>query len=441
MLGIQCKVPSMVSVPASQQVNNPPAPKVHNALVMKGIVLGCRDQTTISSSDVFHVLCSESGSSYEMGNIIKRSIYGVVLHGFVLQQMGVSAKDAPTVQMKVFLRRNEAVAIKLYDKRLLRANISKGQVGENPLHEITAMQYLSSFSDLNDTHVMGQIECCMDEQNIYSVMPYFHGCELFDVVKSSGALQENKTRLIFRQILMGIQSLHSAGIAHRDLSLENILFDDEQGRAVIIDLGMSIMMPLNTPNNSNSALNIHCGKRSYMAPEVVLGDIYVDPIAGDIWSAGVCLLYLLLGFPPMDQASEGDIRFMLITHDRLPELLLHWGRKLSDSAVDLVQLMLRADPSERPTVDQLLCHPWVSLGVCQFDRRQLLSMLEVFEEALLSPLAPALLPTPVTMMKQTRSTAATTDVSKVDSVNGISKLAAMILVDNYHIPSLLPASC
>ena len=80
-----------------------------------------------------------------------------------------------------------------------------------------------------------------DDRYLYSVMEYAESGELFDHVERMGKFTEPRARHWFRQILSGLATLQSAGICHRDLSLENLMVS--QGRALVIDMGMCVRVP------------------------------------------------------------------------------------------------------------------------------------------------------------------------------------------------------
>ena len=120
-------------------------------------------------------------------------------------------------------------------------------------------------------------------------MPYYRNNELFDHVQQNGRFPENRCRFWFRQILEAMVRLQKKGVSHRDMSLENILVDDDC--SVVIDLGMCLFVPLN--NNGQRLLMTpqgHCGKYNYMSPEVYQNDKNFDGFAIDIWACG-CILF------------------------------------------------------------------------------------------------------------------------------------------------------
>lgn len=75
-------------------------------------------------------------------------------------------------------------------------------------------------------------------ERLYFVMPFIKGGELYKIFKMKKRLPEDVVRFYAMQIIMAIGYLHSKGIMHRDLKLENILVD-EDGYLKIIDYGLA----------------------------------------------------------------------------------------------------------------------------------------------------------------------------------------------------------
>eukprot|EP01083_Nonionella_stella_P000571 1632_1 len=93
-----------------------------------------------------------------------------------------------------------------------------------------------------DTHVMMPMDILSDNRNLYCVMPFCDGGELFDVLGKRHKFPEDEARYWFKQLLNGVETLQKAGICHRDMSLENLL-TDKSGTALVIDFGMCLKIP------------------------------------------------------------------------------------------------------------------------------------------------------------------------------------------------------
>jgi serine/threonine protein kinase len=127
---------------------------------------------------------------------------------------------------------------------------------------------------------------------------------------------------MFKQIAEGIEYLHSANVAHRDLKLDNILIEDGSGLIKIIDFGFSVLC------SSQQKLKIFCGTPSYMAPEITLKREY-DGRAVDMWALGVLLYVMLSGTFPFKGISEADLYYKIQRgHFNLPEYLSKDARRV-----------------------------------------------------------------------------------------------------------------
>ena len=99
----------------------------------------------------------------------------------------------------------------------------------------------------------------------------------------------------------GLATCHSKGIIHRDLKLENVLFADEEKKAIkIVDFGIAGFC-LNHLKEKTDA-----GTFKYMAPEVLKGDISLANPAMDIWSLGMMMFMMLFGFHPFILPQHRD---------------------------------------------------------------------------------------------------------------------------------------
>ena len=78
-----------------------------------------------------------------------------------------------------------------------------------------------------------------------------------------------------------------------------------------------------------------------------------------MWSLGVILFILLTGYPPVEAATALDPRFRMIRDGQLGTMLKEWRVHVPDTAVDLMQRMLRVNPYERLSIDEILQHPWM----------------------------------------------------------------------------------
>jgi 5'-AMP-activated protein kinase, catalytic alpha subunit len=124
-------------------------------------------------------------------------------------------------------------------------------------------------------------------------MEYAPGGELFDHIVNKDRLTEKESCRFFCQIVEGIDYLHKKGIAHRDLKPENLLLDENKESIKIVDFGLS------NSYTEGQTLTTACGSPCYAAPEMIAGKEY-HGLDVDIWSCGVTLYAMLVGYLPFE---------------------------------------------------------------------------------------------------------------------------------------------
>lgn len=135
---------------------------------------------------------------------------------------------------------------------------------------------------LRHPHILALYEIIATETSIYLVTELCTGGELFDYLVEKGRLSTTETRRIFGQLVLGVAHLHSSGVVHRDLKLENILLD-ERVNVKIADLGFGREF------EQGRWMETWVGTLGYCAPEVVAAKRYLGESA--YWThQGTCLL-------------------------------------------------------------------------------------------------------------------------------------------------------
>lgn len=293
------------------------------------------------------VVSSDSGLAYCFVRTLRDCIYGVVRHGVTLE------RDREGGAFYRY-RRDRQVAIKCMSKRIIQQQ--RHRIREDPINELAALQLLAAPGHL---HVQRLLECVEDADTIYSICPFYQGGELFSMIEDRGSgLPEDRARVLFGQILSGLEYMHAQRLCHRDMSLENILLDQDNG--IIIDMGMCLRVPAPAGPGQRVLLRKQgqCGKITYMDPRV-FEDHDFDGYAVDMWACGIILFILLAGVPPLELPTLADPRYQMIATGRLAELLDIWQLQLSAEARDLLTRLLQPVPEDRITLEEVLRHPWV----------------------------------------------------------------------------------
>lgn len=208
--------------------------------------------------------------------------------------------------------------------------------------------------DLTHENVIFMKEYFEENNKVYLITELLMGGELLDAVLSRGSYNEADARVCFKQFLQGIEYLHSKGIAHRDLKLENLLLQSPSDitKVKIADFGLA-------KKARENAMDTICGTPQYVAPEVIQGTpglIYSPAV--DLWSAGVVLFILLGGYPPFFDESEPAL-FEKIRRGNYSFDDPLW-ENISAMAKDLIRKLLVLDPAHRLTATTALQHEWLN---------------------------------------------------------------------------------
>ncbi|CAK0824598.1 unnamed protein product [Prorocentrum cordatum] len=184
---------------------------------------------------------------------------------------------------------------------------------------------------------------------LYLAMELMEGGELFDRVVKQRALAELEAVDSTTQILWGSAVLHSHNVVHRDLKLENIVFD-KQGSSILklIDFGFSRIW------EPGVNMDAELGTPGYMAPEVLSGS-YTSQC--DLWSVGVIVFTMLSGYAPFPGTrAEQKTNVKLGRFHMCPK---RWA-KVSRDAQEFTKSLLVVDPSRRLSAQSAMDHPWIS---------------------------------------------------------------------------------
>jgi p21-activated kinase 1 len=234
----------------------------------------------------------------------------------------------------------------------------------NLLNEIALMQIS------HHPNIMRYYETYKDDRHIWIIVELLT-CSMIDVIRACGRqLPECHIAYICREILHALQYLHSQHRIHRDIKSDNILLSAE-GRVVIGDFGYAAQL---TQEREQRCTVV--GTPSWMAPELVVGKKY--DVKVDIWSLGIVCLEMADGEPPY--LRESPIKALLYIATRPPPALKSpqaWSAPFND----FVRMCLKKAPSDRPSVEALLTHPFLAAvpETAESEFRSLLQSVELGE--------------------------------------------------------------
>lgn len=195
----------------------------------------------------------------------------------------------------------------------------------------------------------------------YIVLEYLKGVDLFKYLsaKNFAPMKEKEARPLFKQLVETVLYCHSKKIAHRDIKLENIMYDRKKGRVKLIDFGLSERI------ENGKLCDLWCGSQDYVCPEIIKKEPY-NGFAADVWSLGTILYIMIYGELPfgfdmrVKSVSDGE------GHPNIQFADDRCANVITESAKDLIQQMLTVDPMKRITMEGVTKHRWMKVKSFDF---------------------------------------------------------------------------
>lgn len=259
---------------------------------------------------------------------------------------------------------------------------------------------------LHHPNIVETIRLCTDHGRWNHVMEYCSEGDLFTLVSKQYLKEEARDvdRLcLFKQLCQGINYLHSNGIAHRDIKLENLLITKDS-KLKITDFGVSEVFSGIHPGlrEAGGQCGIAmgdvrlckpgiCGSLPYIAPEVLSKKVDYDPRPLDVWSSAIVMLYLTFNANLWEKAQAGLTSPNQKTYN---ELVAGWERINAKREANpesvakdayprvgafdfcvkplalrrLLLRMLNPDPQQRITMNEVVTNRWMkNVECCQLE--------------------------------------------------------------------------
>jgi calcium/calmodulin-dependent protein kinase kinase 2 len=186
----------------------------------------------------------------------------------------------------------------------------------------------------------------------------------FNPRKPKRALSEERCRKYSRDLVMGLEYLHShCGVIHRDIKPQNMMITEDD-RLKIGDFGVSQIC-----EKQGELVTNQNGTKCYMAPELwnckphflflihqLLDGTEKKGRPIDIWAAGCTLFYFATGCPPFFANDLEALKKSILESE--PE----YPKSINEDMADLIKKCLEKDPKRRITVEEMLDHPWITSG-------------------------------------------------------------------------------
>ncbi|KAI0011803.1 Pkinase-domain-containing protein [Xylariaceae sp. FL0662B] len=186
-----------------------------------------------------------------------------------------------------------------------------------------------------------------DPRNLYMVMDFVEGGELFSLLRKSGRFPNPVAKFYAAEVTLALEYLHSRNIIYRDLKPENLLLD-RHGHLKITDFGFAKRVPDKTWTL--------CGTPDYLAPEVVSNKGYNKSV--DWWSLGILIYEMLCGFTPFwDAGSPMKI------YENILRGKVKYPAYIHPDAQNLLELLITPDLTKRlgnlyGGPQDVKTHPW-----------------------------------------------------------------------------------
>jgi len=247
-----------------------------------------------------------STTRYHLRNLIRDSCYGGIYRGYdAVEKRDCAIKKNDLAQVKAKTRRgtNESVAEDIFEEM-------KHHFAICPDDSIVTPGILRIYDQYED------------ETHHYLVLEWADKGELFEHVVQTfqqPSFLTNKRAIdrwridikqMFYEICLGVKKIHSEGIVHRDLSLENLLLIENKNyvrkkmpklRPVICDFGLAA-------KDRVGAFRDSVGKLGYMSPECL--SARYDGKKNDIWCLGIILVMMVMGAPPYSKVGDKAFRYL-----------------------------------------------------------------------------------------------------------------------------------
>lgn len=208
---------------------------------------------------------------------------------------------------------------------------------------------ISIHRSLNHPNIIKYIDSYEDKDNYYMVMNLAK-FELYTFIECDVGINPLVVHFLIKQLISGVEYLHSKGICHRDIKPENLLIDAD-GTLLISDFGYSTFFRY---KNKYRRLKFLAGSKEYMAPEVAMENY--DGELCDVWSLGILLIVLLTGTLPWDAPIPSDQRFKTFI-----SMKYHYYppfTKIRDKILDLIKKILVVE-KRRFTLEMVKDHSWI----------------------------------------------------------------------------------
>jgi aurora kinase len=228
-------------------------------------------------------------------------------------------------------------AIKAIDKR------NKVNIKEKPYFR-REIEIMYRVHHPNVVKLFGHFE---DNNFCYFIMEYIPGGNIYNLVPKDGIRTTSTQQIvaIMKDVIAATYFLHHMvpPIIHRDIKPENVVLDQNMV-AKLTDFGWSNYM------QGDMKRTTVCGTPIYLAPEIINNQGHDEKV--DIWCIGVLMFELMAGYSPFQGDDVKTVKY------NISKLKIRWPAQMDRDARDLISKILKYNPYERISLEQMLLHPF-----------------------------------------------------------------------------------
>ena len=283
-------------------------------------------------------------------HVLGRGAVGEVVMGMSESGGLVAIKSVP---LPSFLKKQPgeeqgtAQLSEIQKRRLKRKGVN---VNANIEEDLDAMlNEVAMLSRLRHENIVGYLSSAIIDGKLLVVMEYISGGSLHSLIAEFKSVPATTAKRYLRDTLKGLQYLHGEDIVHRDIKPQNVLILID-GSCKLTDFGTSQRL------SKLSSTSTTEGTPQYMSPEASKGRAEK---ASDVWSFGILMAQLLTGeLPWPDDGCFIPMRFLYRLGNDENMVPVLTNAALNAEAQEIIRWCCSRDPAKRPTVKELLAHPY-----------------------------------------------------------------------------------
>ena len=227
----------------------------------------------------------------------------------------------------------------------------------NDINNNRKINYLEKMNHKNIIKVFGhglgmlQTSQGLTQKIYYIIMEYVDHGSLLSQLGDNMGFGEDFGRLIFAQLLDGLEVIHNSNVVHRDIKLENIMLSGSDFTLKYVDFGFAT-------EKSFGYLTTYLGTPNYAAPELHMKRPYLG-VYEDIFSLGVTLFITVTGYLPFILPLPNDPLYRFIFD---VDYISYWRNrkiKVSPSFMELFDNLIAFDPTQRPSISEIKNSKWM----------------------------------------------------------------------------------